>query len=96
MGVGAVKVDAYASLVHHRGGMLAVLAIGLLGVVLRPKPVGIAAFAAAILALALAPHPFVLGVALGVGAFVVLMTLFFAISTALHARQEHTVRGRRA
>ncbi|MGH2885723.1 MAG: hypothetical protein ACRDPA_23990, partial [Solirubrobacteraceae bacterium] len=49
---GAVKVDAYASLVHHRGGMIAVFAIGLALAVLRPKPVAIAAFAAGILAFA--------------------------------------------
>jgi hypothetical protein len=92
--VGAVKADAYASLIHHPGGIIAVLAVGLGVAVLRPKPVAIAAFAAGILAFAIAPHPAMLGVALGVGAFVVLMVLFFAISTALHARQRHVGRAR--
>ena len=43
--------------------------------------------AAALFALVLAPHPFVLGAGVGVGAFVVLMVAFFALATVLHARQ---------
>jgi hypothetical protein len=89
---GAVKVDAYASLLHHRGGLIAVLAIGLVGSVLRPKPLAIAAFAAGVFAFALAPHPAMLGVSLGFGAFVVLIALFFMISTVLHARQRPAAR----
>jgi uncharacterized membrane protein (DUF485 family) len=94
--VGAVKVEAYASLLHHRGSLIGVLAVGLVLSVLRPKPLAIAAFAAGILAFALAPHPVLLGVALGFGAFALLIALFFTISTVLHARQSRAVQGRRA
>jgi hypothetical protein len=94
--VGAVKVQAYASLLHHRGGMIAALAIGLALSMLRSKLVAIAGFAAGILAFALALHPSLIGVGFGVGAFVLLVTVFFAISTVLHARQRRVVRGRRA
>ena len=90
--VGAFKAEGYASLTHHRAGLIVVLAIGLALSVLRPKPVAIAAFAAALLAFGLAPHPLGLGVALGFGAFAVLMVLFFAISTALHLRQRRAGR----
>jgi hypothetical protein len=85
--VGAVKVEAYASLLHDRTGVIFVLAVGLLVAFLRAKPVAIAVFAAGILGFALALHPLLAGVALGVGAFVLLIALFFAISTVLHARQ---------
>jgi hypothetical protein len=93
---GGGEGGGYASLLHHRGSLIGVLAVGLVVSVLRPKPLAIAAFAAGILAFALAPHPAVLGASLGFGAFVVLIALFFTISTVLHARQSHTVQGRRA
>ncbi len=92
IGAGAVKADAYASLVHHHGQLIAALGVGLFAAVLRTKPIAIAAFAAGILGFALALHPVLAGVALGVGAFVVLVALFFAISTVLHARQRHVRR----
>lgn len=57
---------------------------------LRPKPLLIAALVAALLATTLAPHTAVLGVALGFGAFAVLVALFFTISTLLHARRRHS------
>jgi hypothetical protein len=89
--VGAVKVEAYASLLHDRGALISVLAVGLVASALRSKPLAMAAFAAGILAFALAPHPALVGVALGFGAFALLIALFFTISTVLHARQQHAV-----
>jgi hypothetical protein len=89
MGVGALKVQAYASLVQHRGAMIAALAVGLFAAFLRTKPLAIAAFAAGIVGFALALHPVLDGVALGFGTFALLVALFFAISTVLHARQRH-------
>jgi uncharacterized membrane protein (DUF485 family) len=83
----ALKAQAYASLVNHRGGLIVALAVWLGFSVLRFKPLLIAPLTAALLAFAVAPHPVGFGVALGVGAFVVLIVLFFAISTALHMRQ---------
>jgi hypothetical protein len=84
--VGAIKAEAYASAAHH-GALIPVFAIGLAASVLRTKPLGIAAFGAGLLAVALALHPIALGVGFGLGAFVLLIALFFAISTVLHARQ---------
>jgi hypothetical protein len=86
---GALKADAYASLIHHRAALIAALAAALVASVirLRPKPILIAALTAALAASAVALHPAVLGVAVGFGAFAVLVALFFTISTVLHARQ---------
>jgi hypothetical protein len=96
VGVGALKADAYASLLHHRASLIAALAAALVVSVirLRPKPLLVAALAAALLASSLAPHPALLGVALGFGAFAVLVALFFTISTVLHARQQRAARSR--
>jgi hypothetical protein len=93
--VGAVKADAYASLIDHRASLIAALAAALVVSVirLRPKPLLIAALTAALVASAVAVHPAVLRVALGFGVFAVLVALFFTISTVLHARQRG---GRRA
>jgi uncharacterized membrane protein YhhN len=95
---GALKADAYASLLEHRAALISALAAALVASVIRqrPKPLLIAALSAALLASALALHPAVIGVAVGVGAFVLLVALFFAISTVLHARQSRADRGRRA
>jgi hypothetical protein len=94
--VAIVKGEGYASLIHHRGGLIVLLAVALGFSLLRPKPLLIAAFGAALVAFALAPHPAGLGVALGFGAFVLLIGLFFAIATVLHARQPGSRRGRPA
>ena len=83
--VGAFKARGVTEVIHYRAGVIAVLALVLVGSVLRPRPVFIAAATAALLAFALAPHPAGVGIALGVGAFVVLMVLFFAIATLLQA-----------
>lgn len=96
MAVGAVKVEAYGSLLHDRPGLIAALGVGLVLSVLRSKPVAIAAFGAGIVGFALAFHPVLAGVGLGFGAFALLIALFFAISTVLHARQGHADRSRRA
>ncbi len=87
MAVGAVKVQAYASLMHHRGALIGALAVGLVISVLRTRPLAIAVFSAGILAFALALHPVLAGVGVGFGAFALLVALFFTISTVLHARQ---------
>ena len=87
IGAAALKVDAYASLARHPGELVFLLAAGLAFSLLRPKPVLIAAMAGALFALVLAPHPVGLGIAVGVGAFVLLTVLFFAIATILRARQ---------
>lgn len=97
--VGALKLEAFASLLyhhgwlHHRGPLIAVLAVGLGVSVLRTRPVAIAVFGAGVLAFVVALHPLLGGVALGVGAFGSLIALFFTVSTVLHARQR---RGQRA
>jgi hypothetical protein len=80
-------------LLHDRAGLIAVLAVGLAFSLLRSKPVAIAASAAGILGFAVALRPVLAGAALGFGAFVLLIALFFTISTVLHTRQRS---GRRA
>ena len=94
--VALAKGEAYASLLHDRAGLIALLAAGLGLAVLRARPLAIAAFAAGILAFALALHPVLAGAGLGVGAFALLIALFFTISTVLRARQRHTDRAQRA
>jgi hypothetical protein len=88
---GALKADAYASLIHHRASLIAAVAAALVASVIRqrPKPLLIAALTATLLATSVALHPVVAGVAFGFGAFALLVALFFAISTVLHARQRH-------
>lgn len=73
--------------IDHRSTLIVALALALVGAVVRPRPVVIAATAAPLLALALDPHSLLAGVAVGVGAFVLLMALFVGIATVLHARQ---------
>jgi hypothetical protein len=85
--VGALKVEAYASAAQHRGALIPVFAIGLAVALLRMKPLAVAVFTAGLLAVALALHPIALGVGFGFGALALLIALFFAISTVLHARQ---------
>lgn len=81
-----LKGQLYTVFLHHRAGSIALLAAWLGHSLLRIKLVRIAALSAALLAVALAPHPILLGVGLGAGTFVVLMVVFFAIATALRAR----------
>jgi hypothetical protein len=86
---GALKADAYASLLHHRASLIGALAVALVVSVvrLRPRPLLIAALLAAVVATSVALHPAVAGVALGFGAFALLVAACFAISTVLHVSQ---------
>lgn len=83
-----LKSEALVKLIVHRGSLIAVAAVILATSVLRGRPVGIAATTALLLALVLGAHSLGLGVGLGFGGFALLMVLFFAISTVLHARQD--------
>jgi hypothetical protein len=56
---------------------------------LRMRPVGVALTAGPLLAFVLAPGSTALGIAIGVGAFGLLLALFFAVGTVLMARQGH-------
>lgn len=87
LGLALVKADGLAAVLHHRPEVIAVLAVGLALSVLRPRPLGIAVTAAPLLAFTLAPRSTALGIGLGLGAFVLLLTLFVAIGTVLHAKQ---------
>lgn len=88
VGVALVKADVLVAVLQHRTEVIAVLGLGLAFSVLRPQPVGIAVSAAAMLAFTLAPSSTLLGIALGLGAFVLLLALFIAIGSLLHARQD--------
>jgi hypothetical protein len=81
-----LKGQIYTLFLHHRAGYIALLATWLGHSLLRVKLVRIAALSAALLPVALAPHPVLLGVGFGLTVFVVLMAVFFAIATALRAR----------
>jgi hypothetical protein len=81
------KSESIGWAIHHRSTLIVVLALALVGAVVRPRPVVIAATVAPLLALALDPHSLLAGVAVGVGGFVLLMVLFVGIATVLHARQ---------
>jgi hypothetical protein len=82
-----VKADGLAAVLHHRAEVVAILGLGLALSVLRRRPVGIAVTTAPLLAFILAPRSTALGIALGLGVFVLLLALFTAIGTVLHARQ---------
>ena len=82
----AVKAVGWATLLHHRATFIVVLAVGLGSSLLRIRLVLTAALLAVLLPVALAPHPVLLGVGFGLAVFVVLMVVFFAIATALRAR----------
>jgi hypothetical protein len=88
IGLALGKTEGLRELLHHQGELIALLGLGLAFSVLRPRPVGIALTAAPLLAFALAPRSTVLGIALGLGGFVLLLALFFAVASVLHARQE--------
>ncbi len=90
VGVGLVllKAQALSGLVHHPIWVIVALAVGLVSSVLRARPIGVALTAGPLLAFALSPSSTALGIVVGVGAFVVLLALFFAIATVLMARQD--------
>jgi hypothetical protein len=83
----AVKSEALLRLIVHRGSLIVVVAVLLGGSLLRTRPVGTAAGSALLLALVLGAHSVGLGLSVGFGVFALLITLFFAISAVLHARQ---------
>jgi hypothetical protein len=87
IGLALVKSNAIAEVGHHPSELIAVLGVGLAVSVLRTRPVGFAVSAAPLLAFALAPRSTAVGVAVGLGAFVLLLALFVAIGTVLQARQ---------
>jgi hypothetical protein len=84
--VGA-KVEAVGALLAHRTGVIVAAAVGLVLAVLRPTPVAIAGLGGVLLACAVGP-PFLAGGGIALGAFVLLMTLFYGAATVLHARQD--------
>lgn len=90
VGVGftLVKTDALAEVLHHRVGVIVLLGLGLAFSALRTSSVGIAVAAAPLIAFTLAPRSTALAIALGFGTFVLLLALFIAIGTMLHARQD--------
>ena len=83
----ALKSEAVLKLIIHRHSLIAVAAALLIGAVLRTRPVAIAAATALLAALVLGARSLDLGLGLGFGGFALLMTLFYAISAALHLRQ---------
>ena len=91
VGVGLVllKAEALPELLRHRGWVIAILGLGLVSSVLRMRPVAVALTAGPLLAFALAPGSTALGIAVGVGAFGLLLALFFVIGAVLMARQDH-------
>ena len=90
----AAKADALAQVEHHRTVLIVVLALGLAVSVLRARPVRVAVLAAALSAWLLDLRSTALGVGLGLAGFALLMAVFFAIATVLHARQDHARAGR--
>jgi hypothetical protein len=81
------KADALRVLLHGRVALMALFGLWLVLSVLRPRPVGIAVTVAGLLAFVIAPGSVLVGIGLGLGAFVLLMALFFAVATVLQARQ---------
>lgn len=82
-----LKSEGLARAALHRGGLIALVAIALAACLLRVRPVGTAVATALLLGLVLGAHSLGLGLGLGFGGFALLITLFFAISAVLHARQ---------
>jgi hypothetical protein len=82
----AVKGDALASAVHHRASWLVLLSLLSFVSLLRARLLAAALFGGLLLAFAIDPHSVLVGIAVGVGAFFVLIVLFAAIGTALNMR----------
>lgn len=89
--IGAVvvlaKVELYRHLLINPTALIVALAAGGVASVLRTSPIGLAVCAAGLIALIIGPASTLVGIALGVGGFVALMVLFFAVGTILRARQ---------
>lgn len=90
--LGAGKLEGLHFVTHHRIESMVAVAIGLVWFVLRPNVTVVAVGAGLLLALLLHP-PFLVGAGIGLGLFVMLMTLFYAISTVLHMRQNRSSTG---
>jgi hypothetical protein len=88
VGLGALKGKAVTELFHYRTALTVVLAVGLASSLLRGSPVAMAVLGAPLLAVVLDPHSVVLGIAVGVGAFVLLLSVFAAIGTLLGVVQD--------
>jgi uncharacterized membrane protein (DUF485 family) len=82
-----LKARGLAELLHHRAELIGLLGLLVVVSVLRARPILIAVFAAPLLALALAPSSTALGIAIGVGTFLLLTAAFVGIGTLLQARQ---------
>jgi len=91
--VALLKAQALSGLLHHRVWVIVILGLGLLSSVVRTRPVGVALTAGPLLAFALAPASTALGIAVGVGAFGLLLAMFFAVGTVLMARQDRRTGG---
>jgi uncharacterized membrane protein (DUF485 family) len=89
VGLALFKADGFAAVLPHRAAVIAILGLGLVFSVLRGRPAVIAMTAGPLLAFTLAPRSTALGIAVGIGAFGLLLTLFMAIATVLQARQDH-------
>jgi hypothetical protein len=90
VGLALLKTEVLSGLLHHEIWVIVMLALGLVFSVLRTLPIGVALTAGPLLAFALGPSSTALGIAVGVGAFVLLVGLFFAVGTVLRARQDHS------
>ena len=82
------KGEAIDAVTAHRTDLIVAAAVALVvGTVVRPSPLTIAAVSGVLLATVLAP-PFLVGAGIALGAFVLLMTLFYGLAIVLHARQD--------
>ena len=88
----AGKVEGLHVVEHHRIELIVAVTIGLAWSVLRTNVTVVAVGAGLLLALLLHP-PFLVGAGIGLGLFVMLMTLFYAISAVLHAGQNRSTTG---
>lgn len=84
-----LKVQAFHVLLHHLHGAeaMALLGAALAGSILRAKPLLMAAFAGALVALAVDPASTPVGIGLGVGAAAVALAAVVGFALALEARR---------
>jgi hypothetical protein len=86
VGKGRLIADLFA----HRVELIVFLGLGLVGFVLRFRPMMFALFAAVLVPVAVAPASTALGVGLGLGTFAVIVAGFLGIATVLHARERRS------
>lgn len=91
VGVGLLlfKAQALSGVLHHRALVLVILGLGVVSSVLRTRLVGVAVTVGPLLAFALDPGSTAVGIAVGVGAFGLLLAMFFAVGTVLMGRENH-------